>query len=269
MLKFIQKIWYRLFPSTLKIEKLVPDLKDVDTEKIVRTIKPGDIVIAAMNIPLIQLLDKSEDHRLRPYIIAQKDHGKFFGYCGSSKKNRYANNSFYLSSDEYEVWKSGWISLERCFYIPEDYIISVNDHLKNKDISKINSIIRKQRNINLKEIQVKQRITERSSADNKGKQRKKNLKEDQTRQRRITEGSVVENHGKLYYVYELTKPAKFFTLASQKAPVKVNFNNKTYYINPDTVKKVKGLVEYKTVGSLPKNIRNQIRDYQEKSNPKQ
>ena len=242
MLKFIQKIWYRLFPSTIKIEKLVPDLKEVDTEKIVRTIKPGDIVIAAMNIPLIQLLDKNEDHRLRPYIIAQKDHGKFFGYCGSSKKNRYANNSFYLSSNEYEVWKSGWISLERCFYIPEDYIISVNDHLKNKDISKINSIIRKQHNINLKEIYVPLRITE---------------------------GSVVQNKDKLYYVYELSRPAKFFTLASQKAPLKVSYNNKTYFINPHTIKKVKSFSGYKAVGTLPKKVRNQIREYQEKSNPKQ
>ena len=242
MFKFIQKIWYRLFPSTLKIEKLVPDLKNADTRKIVRSIKPGDIVIAAMNIPLDQLLNKNEDHRLRPYIIAQKENGKFYGYCGSSQKNRHSRNNFYLSADEYEIWKSGWISLERCFYIPDNYIISNNDHLKNRDIDKINSIIKKHNKKSLKQIQVRMRVTE---------------------------GSVVQNKDKLYYVYELSKPAKLFTLTTQKAPVKVNYNNKTYFINPNTAKKVKNLTEFSVVGSLPKKIRKQIRDYQEKTNQKQ
>ncbi|MBR3266129.1 MAG: hypothetical protein IKI61_09275 [Erysipelotrichaceae bacterium] len=242
MFKLIRKIWYHLFPSLLKIDKLVPDLKNVDAATIKKEIRPGDIVIAAMNIPLNQLLNKDADHRLRPYIIAQIDKDKIYGYCGSSQLNRRSRNSFYLSTEEYSVWKNGSIMLERCYYIPDEYIISINDHLKKKDIDKINAIIKRQHRKTLREISVPVKIHE---------------------------GALVENKGRLYYIFELSKPAKLFNLTSQKAPVKVSYNNKTYYINPNTAKKVKNLAEYNVVGSLPKSTKKQIRDYQEKTLKKQ
>ena len=85
MKRLLRKIWYLIRYGRLTLEKLVPDVRKIDTDDLIRGIEPGDIVTAAMNVPLDVLAGIPKDHRIRPYIIAKKENGKLYGYCGTSR----------------------------------------------------------------------------------------------------------------------------------------------------------------------------------------
>lgn len=236
-MKFLKKIWYRIRYGKLTVEKLVPSLKGVDKDDLYKSIEPGDIVTAAMNLPLDVLAGIPADHRVRPYIIARKDNGKLFGYCGTSSFDAKKSNSkiYYLSSKKYDVWKNGYIKLNKSHFIPKDHLLEKNDTLSPRDIDRINMMIRKQRDPKCSVIDV---------------------------YTGIKNGDVISKGESMYYVCSVgDDESLLYTLLKQKSAIPVQFRGLQRYINPGIPKKVKNFNGYTMIGYLPIDIKRKINHY--------
>ena len=237
MVKFLKKIWHRIRYGKLTVEKLVPSLKGVDKDDLYKGIEPGDIITAAMNLPLDVLADIPADHRVRPYIVARKDNGKLFGYCGTSSFDAKKSKSkiYYLSSKKYNVWKNGYIKLNKSYFIPKDHLLEKNDTLNPRDIDRINMMIQKQRDPKCPAIDV---------------------------YTGIKNGDVISKGESMYYVYSIeTDESLLYTLLKQKSAIPVEFKGLMRYINPGVPKKAKNLNGYTVIGYLPITVKRKIDHY--------
>ena len=231
MFRFIRNIFNRLFYH-FRLKRLVPQLKGVDSKTLFEKIRPGDIVLAAMNVPPSRLKNLKSEHRIRPYIIASKYKNSIYAYCGSSNYYDQFKYSFFLTSKKYKVWKNGNIRLDRCYYLPQDHLIEIMDHLKTRDIIKINSIIVRQKNPSLKPIRAKTPLVE---------------------------GAIVSRGRDLYYIYSLSKDSSiFYKLEKSHNSVEIRFGQRTYYIDPDAPIRLQATSGYKLYDLMPLSIKKAI-----------
>lgn len=88
LLKTILNYLKNLFKKKeLSLTDLVPQLKDIDHDKLFEQIRPGDIVFGITRCDNLEKIEES--HRIRPFIVAKKKGNSIYAYSGTSKKNNF------------------------------------------------------------------------------------------------------------------------------------------------------------------------------------
>lgn len=127
--------------ETLKMEDIIPAMKNVDPIELFERARPGDVIVATSNNSLKKLANIKPGHRTRPYIVARKEKDFIRAYSGSSNANSKYPHAFRLLKKEYNVSKDGTINIGDCATVMSQCIVSIVDHLKEKDILTINEVI--------------------------------------------------------------------------------------------------------------------------------
>ena len=137
LLKTILNYLKNLFKKKeLSLTDLVPQLKDIDHDKLFEQIRPGDIVFGVTRCDNLEKIEES--HRIRPFIVAKKKGNGVYAYSGTSKKNNY-NHYYLLNKDNYNFTKDTYFNLNNCYEIDKDEILYIVDSLKTNHLNKINS----------------------------------------------------------------------------------------------------------------------------------
>lgn len=99
----------------------------------------GDMVWAKMPLPEDELSEIEPSHRIRPYLVIDKDTEAIYGYPASSKKSPGLGNfqicGINLNKFGYE--KNSWLTLTELYKVPIDNLCSKMIHLDDHDLSMI------------------------------------------------------------------------------------------------------------------------------------
>lgn len=219
---------------------LVPSLRGVDSEALFRSVKPGDIIDAVMPMTPEKLSSIPENHRHRPYIVVKKENNILFAYTGTSNPENVDHQlSFYLSTEDYNVWKDGYIELLHNYIIEKDYLITKLDSLRNRDMFAVNAILDQEKlspnNHPRFEISV-----------------------------RIKAGDVIRKENRLYYIHAVKsgKAEAYELTDSKKSRIKAEWNGKTYSLMPDVLQRFDHPEMFDPEGHLTNKVESMIRRYQ-------
>lgn len=80
----------------------------------------GDMLLCTMPLPKKELKKIEEHHRIRPYLVVQKESNFLLCYQSSSKNKEQANNyeKYCINSKKYQNNKNSWIDLTSVKKIP-------------------------------------------------------------------------------------------------------------------------------------------------------
>lgn len=140
ILNFLKNIFKKKEPSLID---LVPQLKDIDHDKLFKEISPGDIVFGVTRTDNLEKLGQS--HRIRPFIVAKKEKNFVYAYSGTSQKSD-LNKHYLLNKDNYHFTKNTYFYLNTCYEIDKNELLYIVDSLKVKHMNEINLRLRKRRN---------------------------------------------------------------------------------------------------------------------------
>ena len=219
---------------------LVPSLRDVDSEALFRFVKPGDIIDAVMPMTPEKLSSIPENHRHRPYIVVKKENNILFAYTGTSNPENVDHQlSFYLSTEDYNVWKDGYIELLHNYIIEKDYLITKLDSLRNRDMYAVNAI-----------------LDQEKLSPNNHPRFELSV--------RIKAGDVIRKGGRLYYIRALQNgQAEAYELTeSKKSRIKAEWNGKTYSLMPDVLHRFDHPEMFDPEGHLTNKVEPMIRRWQ-------
>lgn len=239
---FIQKKPDQKEDNELKLEDLVPQLSGVDHEALFSSIREGDIICAITCSSLKRLSSIKPDHRVRPYIVAKKTKNRIVAFNGTSDPDAKYKCFFTLSSNRYNVRKTGKINIEVPKTLKPNMITSIIGKLKPEDITLINMKI-----LSNKETNHYQLI-------------EKDLP--------IKEGLILKKGKGLYYVYSATdNKVKLYKLYNDiNQPLHVKLNNRSYHIDPNSPIKENDLNGYVKVGfkEAKENYKDKIKKYHDR-----
>ncbi|MCR5230475.1 MAG: type II toxin-antitoxin system PemK/MazF family toxin [Solobacterium sp.] len=151
MLRTLRISWIRFICRNSEWKNYTPAQKEL-----FRNLKPGDIVDAWMPLPESGLLQIEESHRHRPYYVVRITEDAVIAYKGSSRKNACRKDMrVFISSNEYNVWKNGFVCLDQLSVLPVNCLISKLDTLKEHTMAEINrKILIQNHNGRLKQAQL-------------------------------------------------------------------------------------------------------------------
>lgn len=99
-----------------KIKKLINKKLDIEKQKkaIFKNTQIGDMIWAQMPLNKKELSKIEESHRIRPYLVAEKEKNFLLCYESSSKKRKSYNNyeEYCINKLKYKNKKSSWIDLK-------------------------------------------------------------------------------------------------------------------------------------------------------------
>ena len=122
------------------LRKIYSILKSTDEQKaLFHKLQAGDMVWAKMPLTNKELKKMEESHRIRPYLIVEKNESYLTCYQSSSKSRRQFNNyeEFNVNRFKYKKKRDSWIDLTKTFEIPINNIESKYIQLDEIDIKKI------------------------------------------------------------------------------------------------------------------------------------
>ena len=244
--RFIKRIFVKKKPDQKKdngfsfiLERLVPELKNVDHETLFSSIKEGDIIYATTCTSLKRLSMLPPDHRVRPYIVAKKMNNRIIAFCGTSDSNVRFKHSFTLSSSRYNVRKTGKINTGEPKTLKPNMIVSIIGKLKPEDITLINMDI-----LSKKEEGFHQLIGMGFP---------------------IREGLILKRTYGLYYVYSVVdKQITLYRLyKDMHKPLQVKLNGRPYFIDPSRPIIEEDLKRYNKLGfkEAKENYKDKIDKY--------
>lgn len=141
ILNYLKNIFKKKEPSLID---LVPQLKDIDHDKLFKEIRPGDIVFGVTRTDNLEKLGQS--HRIRPFIVAKKEKNFVYAYSGTSQKSD-LNKHYLLNKDNYHFTKNTYFYLNTCYEIDKNELLYIVDSLKVNHMNEINSKLRSRRKI--------------------------------------------------------------------------------------------------------------------------
>lgn len=182
----------------------------------------GDMLWCTMPLPKKELKKIEEHHRIRPYLVVQKELNFLLCYQSSSKNKEQANNyeKYCINSKKYQNNKNSWIDLTSVKKIP---------------ITKINL-----KYIQLNQIDIKNMEKRICIAQNNGNAEIIRFNEPIY----IEIGDVIRKEQKTYYVYSEDN-VNIYCFRIQKKIRKnekmeaIKINKKTYYTNFKELKTIK------------------------------
>ena len=121
-------------------KKIYIALKSTDEQKaLFKKLQKGDMVWAKMPLSNKELEKIEEKHRIRPYLIVEKNKNYFICYQSSSKSRTRFNNyeEYFVNKYKYNKKKDSWIDLTKTFEIPMNNIKSEYIRLDEFDIREI------------------------------------------------------------------------------------------------------------------------------------
>lgn len=124
ILNFLKNIFKKKEPSLID---LVPQLKDIDHDKLFKEIRPGDIVFGVTRTDNLEKL--GQRHRIRPFIVAKKEKNFVYAYSGTSQKSD-LNKHYLLNKDNYHFTKNTYFYLNTCYEIDKNELLYIVDSLK-------------------------------------------------------------------------------------------------------------------------------------------
>ena len=122
------------------LKKIYIALKSTDEQKtLFKKLQKGDMMWAKMPLSNKELEKIEENHRIRPYLIVEKDKNYFICYQSSSKSRTKFNNyeEYFVNKFKYNKKKDSWIDLTKTFEIPMNNIKSEYIRLDEFDIREI------------------------------------------------------------------------------------------------------------------------------------
>lgn len=204
---FMKKHMYKL------LRKIYIILKSTDEQKaLFHKLQAGDMVWAKMPLTNKELKKMEESHRIRPYLIVEKNESYLTCYQSSSKSRRQFNNyeEFNVNRFKYRKKRDSWIDLTKTFEIPINNIESKYIQLDEIDIKKI-----------------EKRLSIEFNRENKEITRfDKSIY--------INVGDVIVKNNTQYYIYEEDNIFIYCLKIQKKKKEKLKaiiINRKTYYIN--------------------------------------
>lgn len=226
-------------PVTLpEIYRLVPRLKDADSEELFRSVHPGDIVYAAMSLPSEVLETIHPDHRLRPYIIVRKTedgiiaYGSYSGWMGKKEQIK-----FNLTPDSYDVKKVGHVILRKADFIPKTNLLQYVDHVSIHDQIKMNMIM----DIN------------RIPAENSPRFKAHKM---------LHYNSVIKKDMEYYYIFDRKgNTADVYPLTRNKTDIPVRLNGIRWYVDCRNKQRIQLDDTCIPIGQLENEVRYLIADY--------